>query len=85
MIKYENHCCGCAVPAYPCIGNACPNINVPVYYCDICDNDTYAEYDIEGGHYCEDCARGYIKEVFDELTLSKQAELLDISLKFLEG
>ena len=84
MIKYENHCCDCAVPAYPCIGDGCPNMNVPVYYCDFCDNDTCAEYDIEGEHYCEDCAKGYIKEAFDELLLSEQAELLDISLKSLE-
>lgn len=84
MIKYEDHCCGCAVPGYPCIGNSCPNINVPVYYCDVCKKDRYAEYKIDDIHYCEDCARDYIKETFDELTLSEQAELLDIKLNFLE-
>ena len=84
MIKYEDHCCGCAVPAYPCIGNSCPNINVPVYYCDICPGDVYAEYEIEDGHYCEKCAGNYIKEVFNELAISEQAELLNIKLNFLE-
>ena len=28
MITYENECCGCAVPAYPCMGDACPNRHV---------------------------------------------------------
>ena len=42
MIKYENHCCDCAVPGYPCIGNSCPYIDIPVYYCDSCNDDTLA-------------------------------------------
>lgn len=84
MIKYENHCCGCAVPAYPCMGSLCPNVNVPVYYCDICDNDNYAEYSIEGEHYCENHAKEYLKENFEELTVLEQAEILNISLKSLE-
>ena len=24
MITYEDECCGCATPAYPCMGDACP-------------------------------------------------------------
>ena len=84
MIKYENHCCDCAVPAYPCLGNACPNVNVPVYYCDICDNDTYAEYDIDGEHYCEKCAKEYFKEMFENLSVDEQAHLFDYSLQTLE-
>ena len=84
MLRYENHCCGCAVPAYPCVGNSCPNINVPVYYCDCCNNDAHAEYSIEDEDYCEDCAKTYLKEVFDALTPLEQAEVLGISLKYLE-
>lgn len=84
MIRYENHCCGCAVPAYPCIGDDCPYVNVPMCYCDYCDNDSHAEYDIEGEHYCENCAKKYLKEVFNDLTLSEQAESLDINMKCLE-
>ena len=84
MIKYENHCCDCAVPGYPCEGSSCRYMNVPVYYCDFCYNDTHAEYDIGGEHCCEDHAKGYIKEAFDELSLLEQAELLNISLKSLE-
>ena len=84
MVKYENHCCDCAVPGYPCLGIGCPRVNVPVYYCDICDNATYAEYDIAGEHYCEDCAKDYLREIFKDLTLSEQAEVLNISLKRLD-
>lgn len=24
MITYEDECCGCDTPAYPCMGDACP-------------------------------------------------------------
>lgn len=85
MVKYENHCCSCAVPAYPCIADSCPFINVPVYYCDYCDNDTHAEYEIDGKHYCKGCAKNYLKEAFDDLTISEQAEALYIDIKSLEG
>lgn len=84
MIRYENHCCDCAVPGYPCEGDACPNINVLVYYCDICSNDSPAEYIFEDEHYCEECATEYLKEVFESLTVLEQAEKLNISLQRLE-
>lgn len=84
MIKYENHCCNCAAPGYPCMGSSCPYASVPVYYCDDCVNDTYAEYEVDGGHYCEEHAKGYLKECFEGLTMSEQAEVLGIELKSLE-
>ena len=84
MIKYENHCCACAVPGYPCMENSCPYVNVSVAYCDECSNDTYAQYDIDGEHYCEEHAKEYLKEVFEDLTISEQAEVLDVLLKKLE-
>ena len=34
MTVIENHCCDCAAPGYPCMGSACPNRRVPVFYCD---------------------------------------------------
>lgn len=36
---YEDECCGCAVPGYPCLGSACPNRNVPHYFCDKCEDE----------------------------------------------
>lgn len=84
MLIHENQCCGCAVPGYPCLGRSCPYVDVPVYYCDCCGFDVHAEYDIDGSHYCEGCAITYLNEVFNELTLSEQAEILEIDLKRLE-
>ena len=39
MERIENDCCGCAVPAYPCMGNSCPKRNVAHYYCDECGRE----------------------------------------------
>lgn len=60
MVKYENHCCGCAVPGYPCLGSSCPNRNVPVYYCDKCGDELEEIYDVDGEELCEEC----LKDVF---------------------
>ena len=51
MITYENECCGCAVPAYPCMGDACPNRNVPHLYCDRCKEEADTLYEYENGAY----------------------------------
>lgn len=84
MIKYENHCCGCAVPGYPCMGGSCPNINVPVHYCDFCKHSICDGYDIEGDHYCEDCAVEYLREIFENLTPLEQSKVLKVDMKRLE-
>lgn len=59
MMRYENHCCGCAVPGYPCEGDSCSRRNVPVYYCDKCDpkcEDPLDEvYDDGEQELCECC------------------------------
>lgn len=80
MIKYEDECCGCAVPAYPCIGLSCPRRNVPYYYCDKHDNEE-ALYHGENADYCERCADAYLQEIFNDLTIFEKAELLNITLK----
>lgn len=47
----ENECVSCGLP---CLGNSCPNRNVPHYYCDECqEEDTL--YDSEFGELCADC------------------------------
>lgn len=63
MIKYEDQCCGCAVPAYPCLGSECPRKNVLVKYCDICDKETDELYSIDWIDYCSEC---YDKLLYDE-------------------
>lgn len=60
MLKYEDHCCNCAAPNYPCRGSGCPNKNVPVHYCDKCNEETSEVYDVDGKELCEEC----LKEMF---------------------
>ncbi len=54
--RYENDCCDCAVPGYPCLGSACPNRNVLYISCDKCDEDIDGEvYIYDGKECCKDC------------------------------
>lgn len=39
MKKVENECVGCAVPAYPCLGDACPRRHMVRHYCDKCGEE----------------------------------------------
>ena len=62
MIKYEDQCCGCAVPGYPCLGSSCSYRHVPVIYCDVCGNEMYDDVDGEDRcdvdrdyHVCKEC------------------------------
>lgn len=59
MTRIENHCCGCAVPAYPCLGFGCPDRHVEVLYCDLCEMESDKLYIIEDGietvEICMDC------------------------------
>ena len=56
MIRIENHCVRCAVPNYPCIGNACPNRRVEVHYCDKCGGQLDEFFAKENGkEYCLSC------------------------------
>lgn len=57
MVKYENHCCSCASPAYPCLGSACGLKNVEVHYCDKCKEELDDIYDVDGAELCEDCLK----------------------------
>ena len=56
MIKYEDECCDCAVPGYPCLGSRCPNRHVPHYFCDQCGDEIEEEPYRDGGiDLCEEC------------------------------
>lgn len=55
MVTYENECCSCAVPGYPCLGNSCPNRHVKHYYCDECKDDVEKLYRFDGEELCLDC------------------------------
>lgn len=62
MIKIINECCDCAVPAYPCLGSACPRRNVPHYYCDKCKDEERLYY-YEGQELCIGCIEDLLEEV----------------------
>lgn len=79
MVKYENMCCDCAVPAYPCVGESCPFLHVPVYYCDICGSED-SVYEIDEQHYCKQCAKEYLIEIFTDLSVSEMGEALDVPI-----
>lgn len=55
MVTYENECCGCATPAYPCLGSGCPNRHVKHLYCDKCKDDVEKLYLHDGTELCEAC------------------------------
>lgn len=80
MYKTENQCVDCGLP---CLGSACRYRNVRVSYCDRC-GDEGADYRIDGEDYCEDCAKKYIQEAFDDLSLMEQADILDIDVQSTE-
>lgn len=75
MKKIENHCVDCGLP---CLGSSCSYVNVPVYYCDICEVN-YADYHMDGEDYCSDCAKERLQEMFDEMTISEKVKALHIS------
>ena len=53
-VRYEDQCVDCGLP---CMGESCPNRNVPVYTCDDCGEEFYPEdlYEVDGDMLCEHC------------------------------
>ena len=62
MITFENECVGCP-PEIGCLGNACPNLNVPHYYCDKCGDEVDELWTIDGYEVCEDCLKTLFPKV----------------------
>lgn len=56
MIRVENDCCGCAVPAYPCLGDSCPLRHSRHLYCDKCGDEVDKLYIIGNKELCDECA-----------------------------
>lgn len=65
MIAYEDECCGCVSPGYPCIGETCINKNVKHLYCDKCNADVEVLFIVDDKEICEDC----LLENFSAITL----------------
>ena len=59
MLKIENHCVQCSVgTGLHCLGSACPNRSVEVYYCDRCGEEIEGDlYYDEGEDLCEECLK----------------------------
>lgn len=55
MRRIMNECCGCAVPAYPCRGDACELRHVEHLYCDNCEHEEEILFVYEGEELCADC------------------------------
>lgn len=65
-VRYENHCCDCAVPGYPCLGSSCPNRRVEVHYCDRCGEELESIHEHEGEELCDSCYEETQEESEDE-------------------
>ena len=53
MIILEDECVNCP-PELGCLGNCCPNRNVPHYICDKC-NEEDVLYELDDRQLCADC------------------------------
>lgn len=79
MLRYENECVGCQLP---CLGSRCSKQNIPVIYCDNYDNEK-ADYRIKDNDLCEKCAKAFLQEMFDELSIIEKSEILDIKVEYI--
>lgn len=63
MVRIENDCGGCAVSAYPCLGDSCPLRHSKHYYCDDCGDEVETLYRFEGEELCIDCIEKRLERV----------------------
>lgn len=78
MRIYEDMCVNCP-REMGCLGNSCPYKNVAVDYCDQCGSDN-AKYILDGDELCEDCVKEELQGIFDDLSISEKAEVLDVDI-----
>lgn len=60
MRKYQNDCCDCATPGYPCNGR---HKSVLHLICDECGGDVDRLYVYGGNEYCADCLLEQFEQV----------------------
>lgn len=58
MVIHEKRCCNCEY----CIGKECPNMNVPIHYCDDCGTQKQC-YKFDGQELCIDCIAKRLEKV----------------------
>jgi hypothetical protein len=61
MIVIENHCVDCP-KEMGCLGDSCPYMNVPHYYCDKCKEEEKL-YHYDGEQLCINCIEKRLEEV----------------------
>lgn len=61
-VRYENECCDCATPSYPCIGEMCSRRRVAHYDCDKCGTETTL-YNYNGQELCAECIIESLEQV----------------------
>lgn len=76
MRKLVDNCVGCMDLGLHCIGRSCPNRKIYVEFCDECDDK--ADCFLDGKALCEDCAKEYLAESFEDLSFKEKAEALQI-------
>ena len=79
MTRTENGCVDCQLP---CIRSNCKYYRVQTVYCDSCDKK--AGYRIDGEDYCEECAKAFLQEQFDDLSIVERAKALNIHIEKIE-
>jgi hypothetical protein len=65
MVKYENECVGCPAEL-GCLGSACPNRNVPHFYCDECEEDVEELFKWDDKQLCIDCIKKKLEKIEPE-------------------
>ena len=55
MTEYKNNCVGCRDIGLPCMGDACSNKNIRIFYCDRCGKRMEPANKINSEHLCEEC------------------------------
>ena len=79
MIIYKDECVGCP-KEIGCLGDSCPYRHVPRHYCDKCGREG-AEFAIDGQEeYCKECVKEILSDIFSDMDLSEQANMLGISI-----
>ena len=64
MTKYRNECVVCP-PEMGCLGNSCPNRNIPYLVCDKCGDEVGKLYKVDDKEVCEDC----LLDMFERIEL----------------
>ena len=63
MKVITNDCCGCAAPAYPCLGDRCPLRSVEHHYCDQCGDEPEKLYRYEDRELCLSCIESMLEPI----------------------